>query len=353
VWLSGQDAGVVAVVVALLWRARQFERAVHSGVGTPPFDGAHPVRLALAIDVVELLQRHGYQRPVSRRSPGGGGFPTHQAALEWVQAEQVGLVDAVVRASARQALPAVLLAADLMPCLQRVHAVDDYVRVGEAAVRLADDASVPEQVREVAYGNLRMALVVAERFDEAVAALDLAGDLMQRANPHHAAVTRMNLGVLHNQMQRFTQARTVMADLSTTFHDLDDKTNEASALLNMSNKLLWLGAFEEALAVFESARRLFEDLRDPHGCGQAWGGIGSVHRERRELPKAIAAYRRACAAHEDSGDRHSRAQAHGDLGDVLAVSGQAAEARTAYMQAAALYAAVNDHENAARVAAKA
>jgi hypothetical protein len=34
----------------------------------PPFDGAHPVRLALVLDVVDLLQRHGYQRIASGRS---------------------------------------------------------------------------------------------------------------------------------------------------------------------------------------------------------------------------------------------------------------------------------------------
>lgn len=34
----------------------------------PPYDGARPVRLALVLDVVALLQRHGYRRGASRRS---------------------------------------------------------------------------------------------------------------------------------------------------------------------------------------------------------------------------------------------------------------------------------------------
>ena len=33
-----------------------------------PFDGVHPVRLALVLEVVDLLQRHGYQRTATARS---------------------------------------------------------------------------------------------------------------------------------------------------------------------------------------------------------------------------------------------------------------------------------------------
>lgn len=69
-WLSGQEASTVAVMVALLWRTRQ-SAAIPVGVGTPPFDGSHPIRLALAIDAVAMLQRHGYQRAISRRSLAG------------------------------------------------------------------------------------------------------------------------------------------------------------------------------------------------------------------------------------------------------------------------------------------
>jgi hypothetical protein len=41
------------------------------GVGAPPFDGAHPIRLALAVDAVAMLQRYCYQRATNRRSLTG------------------------------------------------------------------------------------------------------------------------------------------------------------------------------------------------------------------------------------------------------------------------------------------
>jgi len=41
------------------------------GVGAPPFDGAHPIRLALAVDAVAMLQCYGYQRATNRRSLTG------------------------------------------------------------------------------------------------------------------------------------------------------------------------------------------------------------------------------------------------------------------------------------------
>ena len=41
------------------------------GVGAPPFDGAHPIRLTLAVDAVAVLQRYGYQRATNRRSRTG------------------------------------------------------------------------------------------------------------------------------------------------------------------------------------------------------------------------------------------------------------------------------------------
>jgi hypothetical protein len=42
-WLAGQEASTVAVIVALLWRARQ-SAIIPVGVGAPPFDGTHPIR---------------------------------------------------------------------------------------------------------------------------------------------------------------------------------------------------------------------------------------------------------------------------------------------------------------------
>jgi hypothetical protein len=69
-WLAGQEASTVAVIVALLWRARQ-SATIPIGDGTPPYDGAHPIRLALAIDAVAMLQRYGYQRAPNRRSLAG------------------------------------------------------------------------------------------------------------------------------------------------------------------------------------------------------------------------------------------------------------------------------------------
>lgn len=69
-WLAGQEESTVAVIVALLWRARQ-SAIIPVGVGTPPFDGAHPIRLALAIDAVAMLKRYGYQRSSGRRSLAG------------------------------------------------------------------------------------------------------------------------------------------------------------------------------------------------------------------------------------------------------------------------------------------
>jgi hypothetical protein len=69
-WLAGQEASTVAVIAALLWRTRQ-SAVIPVSVGTPPFDGAHPVRLALAIDAVAMLQRYGYRRATGRRSLAG------------------------------------------------------------------------------------------------------------------------------------------------------------------------------------------------------------------------------------------------------------------------------------------
>ncbi len=52
-----------------------------SWVGTPPFDGAHPVRLALVIEIIDLLQRHGYQ-PIARRRSLADFLRTLNALVE-------------------------------------------------------------------------------------------------------------------------------------------------------------------------------------------------------------------------------------------------------------------------------
>ena len=47
--------------------------------GAEQFDAAHPVRLALVLEIVDLLQCHGYRRMASRRS--FAGFLRHLNAL--------------------------------------------------------------------------------------------------------------------------------------------------------------------------------------------------------------------------------------------------------------------------------
>ena len=235
--------------------------------------------------------------------PGVELFPTPRSALAWVMEERGGLVGTVARSQDRHAREGVLLAADLAPFLQRAHRVDETVLVAATAVDLATHDSVPERDRAVAWGNLGMALMQAKRLDEAIPTLIRAGALLQDVGDDHAeAITRINLGVTLNQAGRYAEARAVLDGLATTFHDLGDTGHEATALLNMGNALLRQEEFNEALATFESARTVFEGLEDPHGCGQTWGGIGSVHRELGRIPEAISAYRNACTALADSGD---------------------------------------------------
>jgi hypothetical protein len=65
-WLSGCEVSTAAGVAALLWKARNAEPPRDRVMGTPPFDGAHPVRVALVLDVLELVRGHGYRRGAQR-----------------------------------------------------------------------------------------------------------------------------------------------------------------------------------------------------------------------------------------------------------------------------------------------
>ncbi len=63
-WLSGYEAA--ADVAELLWRARNAVPSRDRTVGAPPYDGAHPVRVALVLDALELLHSYGYHRGAKR-----------------------------------------------------------------------------------------------------------------------------------------------------------------------------------------------------------------------------------------------------------------------------------------------
>ena len=287
-------------------------------------------------------------------APGGEVFPTPGAALQWVLDERVGLVDLVTRTDDNHAVERVLLAADLVPFLERAHLVDDFLQVAESAVRLSVEQDLPAWNRAVAHGNLAKALLQAERLGEAIPALFYAGQLMQDAQDVHGeATTRMNLGIIFNELGQHGAAQAALGGVSATFHRLGKTMGEACASLNMGNALLGQDTLDDAFEMFRSARGLFEQLEDPHGCGHAWGGIGRVHRKRGELPEAADAFRRAAGALADAGDQHSEALARGDLGDVLAAAGDVAGARTAYTQSADLYATVNDTDKAERVRTRA
>ena len=77
-YLAEDETHVVAVLANLLRRCREAPvgevptpdpaDTPRVEVGSPPCDGAHPVRLALLLDVFALLAAYGYRRPDGARS---------------------------------------------------------------------------------------------------------------------------------------------------------------------------------------------------------------------------------------------------------------------------------------------
>jgi tetratricopeptide (TPR) repeat protein len=107
--------------------------------------------------------------------------------------------------------------------------------------------------------------------------------------------------------------------------------------------------FEEAMAFYNKALKIFEDAGDFYSAAGTYHNLGRVAEERRRFDDAIDFYNKALQIYEDAGDFYSAAREYHHLGTVAQEQGRFEEAINFYKTALKIFEDAGDFYSAAKV----
>ena len=112
--------------------------------------------------------------------------------------------------------------------------------------------------------------------------------------------------------------------------DLDRRRFEVSQLTRQGRQFYHQAKLQEALALFQRAKEIYEDLGDRHGEGMVLSHSSLVYADLAEYDQGIAAGQAALAIRRELGDRFGQSTVLTTLGVIYGRQGQFAKALDSY-----------------------
>ncbi|MGC4941498.1 BTAD domain-containing putative transcriptional regulator [Kribbella sp. DT2] len=291
-------------------------------------DGLGTAVAALARNAV-LLQ------PLPTAAP-----PTAEVALAWLDSERANLVAAALDASEHGPHEKAWLLADRLTLYfsGRGH-VDDWRSTTEAGLRAAEghDQARAAMLRSLSRLFANTGDLVSSRttIASALEAYRQADDLAGEAR------SLLQLGVLEASLTSATAALALFQQAVELLDQLDDRRAAASARLNVASMLRQSGQLTEALpAALEARRRLeeFGDIRNTYALHL----LAHIHQDRGELDTALALQQEEVAGVGASGRNQDLAESLERLAAIYRDRGDFPAARRTAKEAVDLTLEVHD-----------
>ena len=111
------------------------------------------------------------------------------------------------------------------------------------------------------------------------------------------------------------------------------KAGEANNLNNLAQLYSNSGKYQEAIAIFQRAKTIYQEIGNDLGMGITLDNIGSTYSRLGQTEQAIAFHQQAIAQYEKIGDRTGTGVALSNLGRAYANIGKSSEALNVYQQA--------------------
>ena len=151
---------------------------------------------------------------------------------------------------------------------------------------------------------------------------DFTGDLAPRVEVLRELITLRSeddLGLSGEQRRvRFRMLEDLLAELEREGPPRSKrrKAERADLLLELGIEDWHLGRAAEAIPRFERALRIFHEIGDRQGEGQAHGNLGNAYADLDEMERALEHYEQHLKIACEIGDRRSEGQALGSLGSA-------------------------------------
>jgi len=163
-----------------------------------------------------------------------------------------------------------------------------------------------------------------------------------------------NIAVVYHQLGRVAQEQRRFDDAIAFYNkalqireDLGDFHSAASVYHQLGNVAEEQRRFDDAIAFYNKALQIREDLGDAYMAAGDYHQLGIVAQEQRQFDDAIAFYNKALQIKEDLGDFHSAASVYHQLGIVAQLQRRFDDAIAFYNKALKIYEDLGDAYSAA------
>jgi len=161
------------------------------------------------------------------------------------------------------------------------------------------------------------------------------------------AVAYHQLGRVAEEQRRFDEAIAFYNKALQIKEDLGDFHSAATDYHQLGRVAEEQRRFEDAIAFYNKALKIYEDLGDFHSAADDYHQLGRVAQEQRRFEEAIAFYHKALKIYEDLGDFHSAASDYHQLGIVAQLQRRFEDAIAFYNKALQIREDLGDFHSAA------
>jgi tetratricopeptide (TPR) repeat protein len=140
-------------------------------------------------------------------------------------------------------------------------------------------------------------------------------------------------GVALQEMERYSEAITVLEEAIDLFERVHDVFFKAVAQMNLGIVYNWLEHQERAISLFLSAEKIFRQVQDRYHLGLVTHNMGLSYRSLRRWAEAKEAYRQSIAIKKELDNIALMIDDMDGLGLVYLAEGNLAEAETIFQEA--------------------
>ena len=135
-------------------------------------------------------------------------------------------------------------------------------------------------------------------------ALELAREVEDRSGE---ATALLNLGNVYNSLAQYTRAIESYGQSLAIRQDIGDRKGVASSLLGLGNGYWSQGQYEQAIELYEQSLSISQQIADQQGEANSLGGLGTAHISLGEYKRAIELYEQSLAVKREIGDLRGEA----------------------------------------------
>ncbi len=175
-----------------------------------------------------------------------------------------------------------------------------------------------------------------------LAELEMAEDRETPGNQNRRAAILQEIGLTCGSISEIEAARGSFDEAVRLYREIGDRRGEGNALGNLGLAYADLGQVERAIDYYEQALVIAREIGDRRGEGNALGNLGLAYADLGQVERAIDSYEKHLAIAREIGDRRGEGNALGNLGSAYARLGQVERAIDYYEQALVIAREIGD-----------